>query len=77
MQALSSSAGKPPFFSQAPAARARGAGKPGCAAAKDSSGPGCVAAAANESSSHHYHSRALAIEDVRTARAELRARGYM
>eukprot|EP00959_Pyramimonas_sp_CCMP1952_P362145 7584589-Pyramimonas_sp.AAC.1 len=57
MQALSSSAGKPALFSQAPAVRARDAGKPGFVAAKDSSGPSCVAAAANERSSHHYHSR--------------------
>ena len=35
------------------------------------------AADEKERRSHHYHSRALVIEDIRTASAELRTRGYM
>eukprot|EP00959_Pyramimonas_sp_CCMP1952_P438034 9170348-Pyramimonas_sp.AAC.1 len=50
---------------------------PGTLASPAARLPGCVAAAANERSSHHYNSRALVIEDLRTACAELRARGYM
>ena len=69
---LSANAGEPAILSRAPAVRARGRGKPGCAA-----GPGCAAAAEKEGLSHHYHSRAFVIEDIRTACAELRARGYM
>ena len=35
------------------------------------------AADEKERQSHHYHSRALVIEDIRTASAELRTRGYL
>eukprot|EP00959_Pyramimonas_sp_CCMP1952_P056060 1170922-Pyramimonas_sp.AAC.1 len=64
---MSSGAGKPACFSQAPAVRARGTGEPGCEAARDSAGPGCVATAGNERPSRQYRSRALVIEDTRTA----------
>eukprot|EP00959_Pyramimonas_sp_CCMP1952_P173463 3625042-Pyramimonas_sp.AAC.1 len=74
---MSASAGEPAFFSQAPAVRARDRGKPGCAAATNGSGPGCVTAAEKDGLQHHYHSRAFVIEDIRAACAELRARGYM
>ena len=48
--------------------------------APDSSGPGTFAvwaAGEKERPSNHYHSRALVIEDIRSAIAELRTRGYM
>ena len=50
------------------------------AVSASASGPGtfaAVAAGEKERPSHPYHSRALVIEDIRTASAELRTRGYM
>eukprot|EP00959_Pyramimonas_sp_CCMP1952_P424980 8901493-Pyramimonas_sp.AAC.1 len=65
--AASASLGGPtPEVSLAPAACARGSG-----------GPGCATAAGKYRSSHQCHPHALVIEDLRTACAELRARGCM
>ena len=50
------------------------------AVSASASGPGTFAAVTAEEKerlSHPYHSRALVIEDIRTASAELRTRGYI